>query len=290
MHYMNSRLSFWSIDARLYFLIATLFLTLIFASLNPEGSENVSGIALLGLWFLQTAIPMALLVICHMALSLIPRFDRLGPWKKVTISGLLGALLFSPMALAIDILFGNEPVATLFDAGDFMTAWLDELFGVAPPIILVWLALNTPQILRINFDHKSEISEDQVQGKGLQGGEVPRPSSSDNATPGFMNLLPKSLGQQLVYIQAELHYIRVVTLEGEALILYNLKDAIADLSPELGIQTHRSYWIAQDQIKSLKRHNSHFSVEVTTGQWIPVSRRRARTVQALLEARTPSTD
>ena len=276
---MNGQRHFWALDARLYFLVIILSLTLIFASLNPEGSGQVAGWLLIPFWFLHTALPIALLVGMHIWLSHFSTFERLNLWIKIALSGLAGAILFSPFALFLDWIFGNGPAEVFTDPETLMSEWLSEILGAGPPIMLVWLAINAPHILQLNFSDRdsSQLTETAKN----------EPSSDQPVPSGFWKVMPKSLGQELVYIQAELHYIRVVTTRGEALILYNLRDAIEELPPGLGMQTHRSYWVAFKHSENLRRQGSHWVCVLKSGHTIPVSRRRAASVKKILEGRSP---
>ncbi len=273
---MNGPSNLWSIDARAYFLGVILCLTLIFTSLNPEGSGGVTGISLLFLWFLQTAIPIGLLVLLHMTLSRLSAFDHCNPWIKIGLSGMLGALAFSPIALGLDVVFGIEVGSILQDPHSLFRAWVAEITGVGPPIVLVWFAINAPYILHLNFSPTSEDGEtDSIHER----------SEESDEKMGLFNLLPQQLDHNIIYIESELHYVRVVTEKDEALVLYALKDAIADLEHINGIQIHRSYWVALDYIKRLRRKGTQWEIELKNQMRLPVSRRRAASVRhALTEA------
>ena len=59
--------------------------------------------------------------------------------------------------------------------------------------------------------------------------EVVESDTVHSEGPAFLDLLPKEVRGAVISLQAELHYITVVTVHGRALILYNLKDAIEEL-------------------------------------------------------------
>jgi DNA-binding LytR/AlgR family response regulator len=83
---------------------------------------------------------------------------------------------------------------------------------------------------------------------------------------------------------SELHYIRVVTLKGQMLILHNLKDAISELPLDLiGIQTHRSFWVNIKYVDSTMVKKLQNFLMLSNGNSIPVSRRRLRLVKDFLE-------
>jgi hypothetical protein len=270
---MNGRRMPWTIDARAYFAIVVLFLTGIFASLNPEGSGDVVGAQLILLWFLQTAIPIGLLVFIHIVLSHYSKFDRLNPWLKVGLSGVVGALLFSPIALSLDFVFHNESWTLLQEPKLLTDAWLDEIGGVMIPVVLVWIAINTPHILQLNFSGSSP--------KRASDGIALAQTSAQDA-PTLLGLLPPNIGADVIYLEAELHYIRVVTEKGEALVLYNLRDAIDDLQGLDGIQIHRSFWVVKRYVGVIRRSKNGWLCELKSGRTLPISRRRTSDVKKAL--------
>jgi DNA-binding LytR/AlgR family response regulator len=72
---------------------------------------------------------------------------------------------------------------------------------------------------------------------------------------------------------------------GRELILYNLKDAIAEMPRNLGIQTHRSYWVSYDNIIRLSKDGRQGSVVMKNGDKVPVSRSKFDTIKSTLDSR-----
>jgi hypothetical protein len=273
-----------SVDTKRYFFAVTLVLVLLFAWLMPAGTAEGSFAQALFQWFVQVAVPLALAVACQMLLTLSMRFERLGPWWKLVLSGTLGGVLFSPLALAMDFWLGADNAATLEAAGSLGALWLDEITGVVPPVVLVWVAINAPRVLNLDFSDRSAA----VPAMPADGSEAREASGVLPSAPhrkGFRALLPPGLGGQIVYLKSELHYLRVVTPKGSALVLYALRDAVAELANEAGVQPHRSYWVALDHVLDLRRTSGGWRLVVTGGTQVPVSRRRQTVVKtALAEA------
>lgn len=255
------------IDTRRYFLAIGVFLALLFAVMAPEGSAPGGFLARLAQWGLQVGLPLALLIGVHLALHRIAAFDRLGPWIKLTVSGVVGAVLFSPLALGLDLLLGVDDWRAIETSGQLAALWWDELKGVTLPVVLVWLGINAPRVLRLDFS----------------GRPAARPTAPDPPVTeaGFARLLPSAIGRDIVYLMSELHYLRVVTREGSALILYNLRDAIDELPAGMGFQPHRSYWVARGHVLGLSRA-SRPALRLTGELSVPVSRRRLAEVRAQL--------
>lgn len=87
----------------------------------------------------------------------------------------------------------------------------------------------------------------------------------------FLLRLPLETRGPLVRIEAQDHYLNVVTSRGNALVLLRLSDAITELSGK-GIQVHRSHWIAPDAVTRHRRDKGRDVLEMSDGAEIPVSR------------------
>lgn len=96
----------------------------------------------------------------------------------------------------------------------------------------------------------------------------------------LMDQLPPKIGNNIVSMHAEDHYIRVVTDKGAALILMRLRDAITAMDVASGMQVHRSHWIATASSPVLKRQNGKHILELNDGRTVPVSRHYLRAVRA----------
>lgn len=271
-------MNFGGIDTRKYFITIGLFLALLFTVLGPRGSADGTWLFRLLQWSLQVAVPMTILIATHLLLSKSTLFDHLNPWVKLTLSGLLGGLLFTPVALVLDFLLGVDQWRGFGDRDRILSLLLDEVAGVVPPVLLVWIGMNAPRVLGLNFSLQEKQAQGEVPVVTTKSAESTCPETTDRQ-PGFLSRLPASVGQDIVCLMAELHYLRVVTSKGQSLVLYNLRDAIAELSPETGIQTHRSYWAAFDHVVKMVTNNGRTFLLMDDGSEVPVSRRRAPAVK-----------
>jgi hypothetical protein len=269
------------VDTWRYFLAVTLVLILLFAWLGPQGTAEGGFFLALFQWTVQVAVPLALAIACQMLLSRSRGFERLGAWWKLVVSGVLGGLLFSPLALAMDFWLGADDQSTLADAGGLFPLLVDEMFGVVPPVALVWVAINAPRVLNLDFSDRPDEPRD-----GSAANSTPSLASAQSEAmrgrTGFRALLPPGLGQDVVYLKSELHYLRVETVKGSALVLYALRDAVAELGEGRGVQPHRSYWVSLDHVLDVRRTGKGWRLDVTGGTEIPVSRRRQAAVKASL--------
>lgn len=252
-----------------YFLGVSVALGILFAALGPEGTASRGAIPALLQWLAQAMIPMALCIAAHLALHRAAAFDRLNPWLKLLASGLLGAVLFSPLAYGIDMLLGAGPVP----GGSHAVAWRDELGAVLVPVAFTWVAINAP--FQLGYTFRREV--DAVPAGPVEVPASPQPAPP--AGPFFMSLLPAGQRGEVLHLKSELHYLSVATTKGRSLILYTLRDAIRELPPDTGIQTHRSYWVNLAHAKAFKTNGRLATLTMSDGAKIPVSRSRIKVVK-----------
>ena len=104
----------------------------------------------------------------------------------------------------------------------------------------------------------------------------------------FLDRLPAKLGQDVVYLSVSGHYVNAVTSQGSGVILMRFADAVAELGG-MGMQVHRSHWVAHDHITAVYRRDERTFVRVTGGHEVPVSRSHLSAVRALTpEGRHPT--
>jgi len=88
----------------------------------------------------------------------------------------------------------------------------------------------------------------------------------------FLRRLPPDRRGPLVRIEAQDHYLKVVTAAGQALILMRLGDAEAELTGAGGLRVHRSHWIMTGQATGHRRHRGRDLIVMADGAEVPVSR------------------
>ncbi len=263
---MNGQFDIGDIKPTQYFLSIAVVLGLLFAFTSGDSDES----ALLGflLWQLQTVVPMLLLIGSHSLLLKSTRLSHLNPWLALLLSGLLGASLFTPIALAIDVYLEKDSSGASF-TGQLLGEWL----SITPPIALSWIALNAPWVLGYRLEKVNERPNTFTA-------ENSKPVDSPNAA--FMDLMPAEKRGEILFLKSELHYLQVVTDKGNSLILYNLGDAVSELPAESGLSVHRSYWVAFDAVKALVRKGRQGELTLINGEAVPVSRNNLKRVETIL--------
>ena len=101
------------------------------------------------------------------------------------------------------------------------------------------------------------------------------------APPALIKRLKPALRDKTIYaLEAQDHYVRVITSGGEDLILMRLSDAIAEIRPLAGLSPHRSWWVAEKGAKSVIRQAGKAIITLHTGENTPVSRNCLKTLRA----------
>lgn len=260
---MNGQFDLGAVTPVRYFfgIAAVLGLLLGFTNTEEGGHQLVLGLLQ---WLLQAVGIMGCLVVAHVQLLRWAWFEKQRPWLQLVSSGTLGSLAFAPAGVLIDHWLGGEVIAN----GAWLAETLDEFLGVAPPAVVCWAAINAPWILGFRIERSETVPADA--------------EDTPSQEPDFFSLLPADIRGKVVYLQAELHYITVVTIHGRALVLYNLRDAITELESlgVAGLQCHRSFWVAEEFIVSLRKKGRQGELCLTNGEAVPVSRRSMESVTA----------
>ncbi len=263
---MNGQIDFGEIKpTRYFFTVAFVLGVLFFLTSNDSNTAPLIGFLQ---WQLQTLVPITLLIGSHMVLLKNARFCALNPWLALLVSGLIGSTLFAPFSMLIEYWLELE-----VSEKNLFTDLLNEWINVVLPVTLSWLAMNSPWVL----GYRIEKPDKQHRHDKAELASSPQLE--------FMSQVPEEKTGKLVFLKAELHYLQVVTEKGSSLVLYNLSDAVSELSAETGLSVHRSYWVAYDAIKALTRHGRQGVLELQNGDTVPVSRSKLKRVGELLTAR-----
>jgi len=97
--------------------------------------------------------------------------------------------------------------------------------------------------------------------------------STESKVPALLDRLPVEMRKADIYaISAEDHYVKVHTSQGHTMILMRFKDAVRDASPLKGLVTHRSWWVAEQGVKSIKKKSRSADLTLKNDELALVSR------------------
>ncbi len=105
-------------------------------------------------------------------------------------------------------------------------------------------------------------------------------ASTEISQPAVLKKIRPDRQGELLAINAQGHYLRVITTAGEDLILYRFGDVIDEMPQDAGVQVHRSWWVSQIALAN-SESISPKQIKLDEDLNIPVS----RTYQRELETR-----
>ena len=256
-----------------YYLLVAGALGLLIALVTREQATPYGLFWHIVQWQIQSQLAIWLLVLAHISLTRYFHILKMKPFVQLVVAGLFGGLMFSLPASAMDIIFKVDPVPGSLYA--YILSWFDELGGSIFPVCLSWIVINTPWILGLRLTNGTTASSDELKPPNSQAGD---------SRPPFADLVSDHVWADIIYLKAELQYIKVVTSKGQELILYSLREAMNELPQSSGIQVHRSYWVASQAIQSFRSKGRQGELVLVDGAIVPVSRAKASRVKSLCKS------
>ncbi|MEM9440302.1 MAG: LytTR family DNA-binding domain-containing protein [Pseudomonadota bacterium] len=238
-----------------FLLWAGLAASIALTALAPSASNGLSALMGLVYWLTHVFLALAILAAAQAILQRMVWLDRASPWLIVVLAGLLGALLFTPAAYGLDSVF-----PTIDDEDDLigkplLADLVGEFTDIILPFLLIWTGFNATRLLRIE-----------------SGSLLLHATQEVTEREHFWSLIPQKLGRDLIAMSSELHYLRVYTTEGNALILHAFGRAIDHLDDASGMRIHRSHWVATHHVQALRRDGEKVICRLDNGVELPVSR------------------
>jgi len=112
----------------------------------------------------------------------------------------------------------------------------------------------------------------------LISGASSKSEPTDPTAPRLMKRLPAGVRGDVISLNAQDHYVEVITKRGKELILMRLGDAIEELPGIDGRRIHRSWWVAKEAIDALAPYRGKLFLDLKDGRKIPVSRSNEKMV------------
>ena len=167
----------------------------------------------------------------------------------------------------------------------FAVAWAEQLLRLDHAVPLqvmprVYGSVAAIQLLMVLLLTRMRLSLEPLL---IVHAAVPPPSQAPDAAaaeaplagaapPPFLARVPAHLGSDLLALQAEDHYLRVITSAGSDLVLVRLADALRELPESAGMQVHRSWWVGFAAVTAVEREPGRMYLRLANGLQVPVSR------------------
>ncbi len=108
-------------------------------------------------------------------------------------------------------------------------------------------------------------------------------TASSEPPPTLLSVIDPPLQGEVLWVEAQEHYVRVTTSTESRLVLARFSDIVRELPDSAGLQVHRSHWVAREAIADLKRSGQNVTLTLSTGDTVPVSRSFRQRVESVLE-------
>lgn len=192
---------------------------------------------------------------------------------------LLSWIVFVLTITMIDISLGRDELGGI-DLNNHQLVWpemIDEAYWILPKhiffcllIVLINFRIDYRKWFKLEFNNEPDtLSRTSGDIKNLQ---------ASAKLDLLLEKLPETIRALPLRIQAQEHYVRLTTQKGTDMFLYRFGNMLEELPAEYGLQVHRSYWVAKENVKGWKQSNNSISIELFYGDCVPVSRRYEKIV------------
>ncbi len=226
-------------------------------------------------------------------------------WLSVIVATLLGFEIMKPWRPSLWFVSMLAPAAFSWIGAyainvyiEFFNSLMPEVIGKSTPLVmdlsldfainfLSFMAPNLVLFTAQNYYFDRSLKQPVYRYELPCGDAISPPPKAEpqkqtptaKPEPAFLNLLsPKNQGS-LQAVQAQEHFIKVWTETGSELIRYKFGRAIVELEDYQGMQIHRSYWVADNAVRQLKKDGSKYFIELINDETIPISQSYLRQVR-----------
>ena len=219
----------------------------LFTVIEPESSAGLDFWSRLLYWTTQVSISLiGILLASHLIRRLATAFKS--DLVLIIATGILACIVVSPAFIFIEGLFpllDRVPDSALDDFAEtgVAPALIVQILETMPALVTVWVLVNLPILL------KSTFIESNKPDPSLNDEPVPVVKKSTNTNnlqrlekASFTQKLPESIGDKIMYVSSDLHYLKVTTELGSALVLGSISK-FSEAFKEEGFQVHRSHWV-----------------------------------------------
>ncbi len=252
-----------------------MLLVALFTLIKPEASNGLAFKARALFWGLHVGLGLTALWVASRWLASGKRLPN-STLAAIIVTGCAGALLATPGYLALDALYAPHIVDLDPDppTGWLLLRLLEEAIELIPWFLATWVLINLPVLLP---PPDSSIRMDDTVNDPPPDNK-PLAVETKQTEHTFLLCLPGIIGTDVIAVASDLHYLNVWTVAGRTTLLGNLRDVVEELD-ELGMQVHRSHWIANSHVRRVVGNASNAACIMSNELRVPVSRRRWKAVR-----------
>ncbi len=262
----------WSASQLMY----ALFVAILLGMLGVFDFDKVSWIKSMLFWILA----------CSAGVLIYPTSLSLGfYWLKSTRFHWVVKLSF--LLISAGLILSIFVATIAYILFDWMVSSYQDLFLLMTSVVILGGIIHMTLLIKEAFYwqiHHFELKTD-IASNTLTASTSTTNTSEYHTIP-LMSKLPQKIQAPLICIECQDHYLKIYTQKGHYLLLMRFKDALKELSHYPGIQTHRSWWVANEAVESTIKENRRYFLKLKNNLLAPVSKSFQASVKAasLLES------
>lgn len=265
-------------------------------AMRPEGWTLAS---LYGYWLIRVLIEAALFVAFFEFIDRVPGLkSRI--WPVAAIAAVVSLFPFALSITALDLILGlpeldglnasalpaASSTGTTATGISHIGSFFREVVYLSDNHLALCLLLTAPKLFV--FAANSQTGNNAVShaqsDTAYAAISTEKPELQDTplapVDTGYGRHLETPLEGDLLRVEAQEHYVRLVSETDSRMLLYRFNDIVAELPDNDGMQVHRSHWVAYEAVVGHSRENGRLWLDLKDGSKVPVSRKYADDVDA----------
>ena len=150
--------------------------------------------------------------------------------------------------------------------------YLDGVAFAFPNVLVIGLALTLISVAKRNYFEQRQRLQNIDHHNTLAAEEKVIQTLAEKQLDDFLKLLPIEKQGRLICLEMDDHYLKVHTSNGQHMLLMRFKDALDRLSAYPGLQTHRSWWVAEEAISKIEKQGRKRMIHLSNNLQVPVSK------------------
>ncbi|WP_298820013.1 LytTR family DNA-binding domain-containing protein [uncultured Roseibium sp.] len=283
--------------AQVTFLCLTAALLLAASqAMRPEGWTLAS---LYGYWLIRVLIEATLFIAFFEVIDRVPGLKS-RVWPVAVTAAVVSLFPFALSITALDLILGLPELdgltasalptapstATTANGISHIGSFFLEVIYLSDNHLALCLLLTAPKLFVFSTNTQTgtkALTEAQKDTADVTD-STENPDLQDTSLvadgTGFGRHLETPLEGDLLRVEAQEHYVRLVSETDSRMVLYRFNDIVAELPGNDGMQVHRSHWVAYAAVVGQSRENGRLWLDLKDGSKVPVSRKYMDDVDA----------
>jgi len=270
-------------------------ITILLIVVEPEATAGFGVVMRSAYWASHMFVGCA---ICLLLAVLVNQFGAVGSASRVKSSlvlvamGLVAAAMASPIFTLLSYFFPEGEPDSYWDIAG-QNNWgilvVGKFIDSCPTFLAIWLCINMPILLAKPSLNLHELPYDTPPSGG-DNEETQREEERLSRLDEFKSNLPSIIGQDVVAISSDLHYLNIHTALGKTLLLGSLKH-VAEIYADEGVLIHRSHWVRKEHVVRVHIRGDKAVCLMRNGLQIPIARSKRKEIKAMFgNAKKPAND